>query len=181
MLARRAAMAVRARLAGCPPDGCVPASPALRRLGASFVTLERGGALRGCIGSLEPARPLYRDVERNALRAMADPRLAPVTPDEWPELAVTVSVLSPSEPLPVGSLDELLARLRPGIDGLTLLDGRQRSTFLPAVWHKLPEPVDFLGALLRKGGWPTDRLPGGLTVRRYTATEFPDTSGREPL
>lgn len=180
-LARRAADTVRAVLCDRPIDGWVPAAATLRRLGASFVTLERDGALRGCIGTLEPIRPLYRDVARNAQRATADPRLPRVTAREWPQLRVSVSVLGISEPLPAASLEELLARLRPKVDGLTLAEGERRSTFLPTVWHKLPRPEDFVAALLRKGGWPTDHLPAGLRIRRYTATEFADVAPHEPL
>ena len=78
-LVRLAAATVHARLGGTPVDGQVPRSPVLRRVGCSFVTLERDHTLRGCIGTLEPSRPLYRDVVRNAARAMTDPRLPPVS------------------------------------------------------------------------------------------------------
>jgi hypothetical protein len=177
-LARLAAEAVRARLAGRPPDGRPPAAQPLRAIGASFVTLERAGELRGCIGTLEAVRPLYRDVIRNAQRAMADPRLPPVTAAEWPELDVKVSVLSDAEPLLVTGPDELLAALRPGVDGLILTDGRRRATFLPAVWAKLPDPEHFLRALLAKGGWPPGTWPAGLTAQRYTADEYRDPAPR---
>src|SRR6187549_499243 len=94
-LARLAAAAVATQLAGRDPElGPVPSTPSWLNHGASFVTLERDGRLRGCVGSLEAVRPLYQDVVRNALRAMADPRLPPVTAEDWPELDVTVSVLS---------------------------------------------------------------------------------------
>src|SRR5262245_3703509 len=88
LLARLAAAAVGARLAGRRVEGVVDgqasepalpinvlAFPALVAKAASFVTLERCGILRGCVGSLEATRPLYRDVLRNAIRAMNDPRL----------------------------------------------------------------------------------------------------------
>lgn len=178
VLARLAAAAVRARLTGQPPDGRLPAAQSLRAIGASFVTLECAGALRGCIGTLEPVRPLYRDVTRNAVRAMADPRLPPVTADEWPVLDVKVSVLSGPEPLLVAGPAELLASLRPGVDGLTLADGQRQATFLPAVWAKLPDPEHFLLALLDKGGWPAGQWPAGLTAQRYTAAEYRDTTPR---
>lgn len=171
-VARLAANAVGARLAGAAPDGRLPVSIALRNLGASFVTLANKGVLRGCIGSLEAVRPLYRDVTRNALRAMTDPRLPPVTAAEWPALEVKVAVLSPPEPLVVTGRAELLARLRPGIDGVILTDGRRRATFLPAVWAKLPDPEQFLRALLAKGGWRADQFPPDLTAHRYTAHEY---------
>jgi AmmeMemoRadiSam system protein A len=190
-LARRAAAAVAAKLAGRPTDGRLPATSAQRAVGATFVTLESAGALLGCIGSLEPSRPRYLDAMRNAVRAAADPRLPPVTAEEWPCVDVTVSVLGPPEPLPVDGPDDLLAQLRPGVDGLTLSEGRRRATFLPVVWHKLPEPERFVAALLDKGGWsralgfrgmPAARdWPKGLAVERYPATEFTDPAPRPPV
>jgi uncharacterized protein len=180
LLARLAADAVRVRLA--VGQLSLPAlGPRLRELGASFVTLERNGALRGCVGTLDAVRPLYRDVLRNAVRAMVDPRLPPVTLEDWPDLDIKVSVLSPPVPVPVRDLAELLAVLRPGIDGLVLADGPRRSTFLPAVWDKLPEPQRFVAALLAKGGWQPGEWPVGLTVRRYTSTEFRDGAPRTGL
>ncbi len=90
---------VAARLRRAERIPAPPASPRLGAPGASFVTLERAGQLRGCIGSLAARRALYLDVARNAMRAMADPRLPPVTVADWPELEVKVSVLT--EPAPV--------------------------------------------------------------------------------
>jgi len=180
-LVRYAAAAVWSRLSGVPADGRPPMEPALRALGASFVTLERDGSLRGCIGTLEAARPLYRDVTRNAVRAAADPRLPPVNPTEWSTLDISVSVLSRTEPLAVQCLKELWAALRPGVDGLILIAGPRRATFLPAVWAKLPEPDAFVAALLIKGGWPRDELPLGASVRRYTTISFHDAGPRSPL
>lgn len=183
LLARLAAGAIGARLAGTEaiahrlPSAKLP-SPALLRKGASFVTLERRGVLRGCVGSLEAARPLYRDVLRNAVRAMADPRLPPVVKEDWPDLDVKVSVLESPHPVPAITLDELLAALRPGIDGLILTDGRRRATFLPAVWDKLPDPARYVAALLSKGGWPADAWPSGLVARRYGSLEFRDPAPR---
>jgi AmmeMemoRadiSam system protein A len=172
VLAGLAAAAVHARLTGQPSDGRLPTVRSLRALGASFVTLERAGALRGCIGTLEPVRPLYRDVARNAVRAAVDPRLPPVTAAEWPLLDVKVSVLSGAEPLLVAGPADLLASLRPGVDGLILADDQRRATFLPAVWAKLPDPRHFLAALLDKGGWPPGSWPVGLVAQRYTAAEY---------
>lgn len=180
-LAVLAVAAVAARLGGCAIEERLPASATLRACGASFVTLEAGGALRGCIGTLEASRPLYLDVTRNALRAMADPRLPPVTAADWPALDVTVSVLSPPQPVIAPDLAALLAALRPGVDGLLVTDGVRQATFLPAVWEKVPEPDRFVAALLRKGGWPPEPWPARLNVRRYTAAEFCDRSPRMPL
>lgn len=182
-LAALASAAIRARLIGAAFDaGALPAGErwlALRRPGASFVTLEVAGALRGCVGTLEPVRPLYLDVTRNATNATSDPRLPPVTADEWSTLDITVSVLSPLESLPVTGLSQLLATVRPGVDGLILTDGTRRATFLPTVWAKLAEPDTFIAALLAKGGWSS--WPARVRVARYTVVEFANPAPRPPL
>ncbi|GIH12270.1 AmmeMemoRadiSam system protein A [Rugosimonospora africana] len=180
-LARLASAAVAAKLAGAPPDDQPPASGRLREPGASFVTLETHGRLRGCIGSLRAIRPLYLDVTRNARRATIDPRLPPVTGAEWADLAVSVSVLSDPSPLPAGELVELVAALRPGLDGLILTDGNRRATFLPAVWRKVADPEQFVQALLAKGGWPPGEWPAGIRAARYTSAEFVDAPPRAAL
>ncbi|ROR32895.1 AmmeMemoRadiSam system protein A [Inmirania thermothiophila] len=146
---------------------------ALREPGASFVTLKRGGALRGCIGSLEARRPLVEDVAANAFAAaFEDPRFPPLAPEELEDLAVSVSVLTPPEPLPCASEEELIARLVPGEDGLIIADGAHRATFLPAVWESLPEPRDFLRELRRKAGLPPDHWSPRLRVWRYRTESF---------
>ena len=174
-----AVQAVAARLQGRQIPSGVPDSELLRALGASFVTLERSGRLRGCVGSLTPGRPLYVDVLRNAIRAMADPRLPPVSAEDWPELDVKVAVLSAPQPVPADDRATVVAALRPGVDGLILADANRRATFLPSVWVKVPEPGNFVDALVRKGGWRG--WPAGLRVRRYTTVEFADRSPRPPL
>lgn len=79
--------------------GVEESAPALHRTGASFVTLRSAdGALRGCIGELEPRRPLVDSVRGCAVSAaLRDPRFAPVSPDELPGLRIGISVLTPTE------------------------------------------------------------------------------------
>ena len=174
-----AVAAVAARLRGVEPTPGVPASARLCAPGASFVTLERKGHLRGCIGTLDARRPLYVDVVRNARKAMTDPRLPPVTVVDWPELEVKVAVLTSPVPIDTPGLDGLVAALKPGVDGLLLTDGARRSTFLPAVWAKLPDPGRFVDALLAKGGWPA--WSDDITAYRYASIDFADRSLRPPL
>ncbi|MFG2037576.1 AmmeMemoRadiSam system protein A [Dactylosporangium sp. NPDC048998] len=181
LLARLAADAVHARLTCGRLAARIPPGSPLHDDGASFVTLECGGALRGCVGSLEPVRALHHDVVHNALRAMNDPRLPPVTIADWPALDVKVSVLGAPEPIPAASREELLAALRPGVDGLIITDDGRRATFLPSVWVKLPDPEQFLAALLRKGGWAAPEWPAGLIAQRYGSTEFHDHAPRAAL
>ncbi len=138
-----------------PPD--LP--PRLREPGAAFVTLRtrHDGRLRGCIGSIIATRPLVEDVRAHAIdAALHDPRFSPVTPEEVPQLALEVSYLTPLQPLTYHSPEDLLARLRPGVDGVLLRDGWRQATFLPQVWHSLPKPAEFLAHLcLKMGAEPT--------------------------
>jgi hypothetical protein len=142
----------------------------LRANGAAFVTLRMpDGALRGCIGSLEARRPLALDVAENAFRAAHhDPRFAPVRDAELASLELHLSILSAPEPMRVTSEADLLAQLRPGIDGLILEDGPQRATFLPDVWSELPSPVEFVRHLKRKAGMRDSHWSPSLRAQRYT-------------
>ena len=101
---------------------------------ATFVTLMRRHALRGCIGTLEPRRPLLQDIIHNAhAAAFQDPRFPPLGKAELPEVEIEISVLSPPLPLAVHDRAELLQRLEPGHHGLILQEGARRATFLPGV------------------------------------------------
>lgn len=141
---------------------------------ASFVTLHLDRELRGCIGSLEARRPLVLDVAENAqAAAFHDPRFAALTRSEFERIEIHLSILSAPEPLQFASEAELLAQLRPGIDGLILEERVCRSTFLPAVWESLPQPREFLRQLKRKAGLPADFWSDRLTIQRYTAESIP--------
>lgn len=141
------------------------------------MTLHRAGELRGCIGSLEPYRPLEHDVRANALAAaFRDPRFAPVAPHEFESLHVEVSLIGASQPLAVGSEREALQCLRPGVDGV-ILDWRgRRATFLPQVWEQLPQPAAFLGALKRKAGLAADFWAADVRLARYGVRKFEEAT-----
>jgi len=148
--------------------------PALREPRAVFVTLRRGGTLRGCTGTLEPQGPLVSEVARIAHRtAFDDPRFAPLGADELDDLDIHLSILGPSEPFAVKAEAELLAGLRPGVDGLLLVDGPHSATFLPAVWESLPDPADFVRELKRKAGLAPDHWSPTLRFERYRVEEIP--------
>jgi AmmeMemoRadiSam system protein A len=141
--------------------------------GAAFVTLQLDGRLRGCIGSLLPRRSLAEDVAHNAYgAAFGDFRFPPLSLSEFPRLELHISVLTPLVRMEVESREELLKILRPGIDGLVLDDPPHRSTFLPQVWESLPDPEDFVGELLVKGGLPRDHWSSTLKVERYSVVEI---------
>jgi AmmeMemoRadiSam system protein A len=145
-------------------------SPALRALGASFVTLRaHDGTLRGCVGTLERARALAEDVVANAFRAaFHDPRFAPVAAGELDALMLTLAILGEPERIEVASAEDLAARLRPGADGLILRQGARRATFLPEVWESLREPSAFVRALEQKAGIASWNAP--VEAFRYATT-----------
>jgi len=142
---------------------------ALRAPRATFVTLHVRGELRGCIGSLEPRRPLIEDVVDNAYAAaFHDTRFPALTAADLDQLSVHLSLLSPLTPLRFESEDDLLRQLRPGVDGLILAEHHHRGTFLPAVWESLPTPREFLRRLKEKAGLPPDYWSDTIAVERYT-------------
>jgi AmmeMemoRadiSam system protein B/AmmeMemoRadiSam system protein A len=157
-----------------------PHHPALAQAGATFVTLrDANGDLRGCIGCLEAAVRLDEDVRRNAVKAaFHDPRFDPLQAHEWHGLQIEVSLLDPAEPLPAArSRVEALRHLRPQVDGVILEWRGRRATFLPQVWTQLPEPQDFLSALLRKAGLPADFWAEDLRLLRYRVHKFEHRQG----
>ncbi len=133
---------------------------ALQEERACFVTLHLpGGMLRGCIGTLEPVAPLYRSVHDNTVSAaLHDPRFTPVQMEEIPHIKLTISILSPAQPI------EDIVDFVPGRHGIILEKQGRRAVFLPEVaaeqgWTR----GETLGALCQKAGlpeqaWQTDAL-----------------------
>lgn len=150
----------------------LPAS--LQEDGASFVTLTIGERLRGCIGTLQAYQPLAEDVQEHAVAAaLQDPRFPTVTPGEVPKISIEVSILAPEAPLSYEGPEDLLSKIRPGIDGVVLQDGFRKATFLPQVWEKISDPALFLTQLCMKMGAPGNlwqKKP--LDVYVYQVQEF---------
>lgn len=146
----------------------------LRENGASFVTLTIRNNLRGCIGALEAYQPLAEDVREHAVSAaMEDPRFPPVNEAELSRIHIEVSRLTPPHELEYSDSDDLLKRLRPHIDGVILKHSYRKATFLPQVWEKIPDPVEFLEQLCYKMGergnlWRDTKLQ----VFTYQVEEF---------
>ena len=124
-LARRAIVThvrdAHALLAPAPLSG--PEYPA--RAGA-FVSLHRGGDLRGCIGTIAPTAPtLAEEVAHNAIEAAVhDPRFPPLTESELADLDVKVDVLHPPESCKLADLD-------PAKYGVIVSEGWRRGLLLP--------------------------------------------------
>jgi AmmeMemoRadiSam system protein B/AmmeMemoRadiSam system protein A len=147
--------------------------PALAAPGAVFVTLKRGGALRGCIGSPTAWRPLIEDVAENAFRAaFKDPRFPPLRREELAGLDLSVSLLTPPEPMTFKDEADFMAQLRAGIDGLIIEDQGRRALFLPSVWEQLPDKSAFMGHLKLKAGLPQNHWSPTFKASRFQALQF---------
>jgi AmmeMemoRadiSam system protein A len=132
-------------------------TPLLRADGASFVTLTLGGRLRGCIGTLQAYQPLVEDVREHAVAAaLHDYRFPPVSRSELAQIEIEVSRLTAPVPLVYADAEDLLAKLRPQVDGVVLKYGGRQATFLPQVWEELPAAPEFLSHLCRKMGASAD-------------------------
>lgn len=79
------------------PDG-LPSEMLEKRAGV-FVSLKKGGELRGCIGTIRPtAKNVATEIMQNAVSAgLKDPRFLPVDEDELAHLVYSVDVLGDAE------------------------------------------------------------------------------------
>lgn len=141
-----------------------------------FVTLNKKGALRGCIGTILPQAPLYQSVIENAhSAAMDDSRFSPVAAGEVEQLEIEVSVLTEPRPLTFASPEDLLRQLRPNQDGVLLKIGDRVATYLPQVWSQLPDKAQFMTSLAEKAGArPFDWRKPGVVVAVYQVESFSD-------
>lgn len=121
------------------------AEPALKEKRGVFVTLRKGGKLRGCIGRTMPVDKLYQAVSRIAVQsAVADPRFPPVSLKELKETEIEISVLT--VPRKIKNIEEIEL----GRDGVIIKSGMRQGVFLPQVatetgWSK----EEFLSHLAR--------------------------------
>jgi len=102
--------------------------PRLAANGATFVTINEAGNLRGCIGNIVPVMPLYKSVITNAVSASSrDPRFKPMSKEELKHIEVEISVLSPLEPL------KEIREIEIGKHGLYIMKGQNSGILLPQV------------------------------------------------
>ncbi len=95
-LRKQVETSIKARLDGVKPPDEVPESKVLKEKRGGFVTLKKNGNLRGCIGYIEAYKPLYQTIREMAqAAAFDDPRFPEVSLNEWPEIEIEISVLTP--------------------------------------------------------------------------------------
>jgi AmmeMemoRadiSam system protein A len=128
-----------------------PEEPGLLQEVAAFVTLRRrDGELRGCIGRVEVAQPLYRTIQECVISAAVnDFRFSPVTAAELDDILIEISALSPFQP--IHSPEEIQV----GRHGLLIRKDLRVGLLLPQVasdrdWSR----DEFLRAICLKAGLP---------------------------
>jgi len=168
-LARLSLAVATGRAGAAALDRALAQAPDGETQGGVFVTLTKGGDLRGCIGNLEPGRPLRTAVVMAALgAALDDPRFLPVTAGELPLIRIDISVLGAA--LPLGDPDVF----QPGVDGVMVERGGRRGLLLPEVATEFSwGATQMFEAVCRKVGLPPDawREPG-TTMRSFRTTRF---------
>ena len=133
-----------------------------------FVTLKKSGALRGCIGFIEPVMPLARGVVEAAIyAAVRDARFEPVSKDELKSLDYEISVLTPLEDMPDPNL------VKVGRDGLVIEMNGRKGLLLPQVpvenhWDR----ETFLEQTCLTAGLPPDAWKKGAKLRSFEALVF---------
>jgi AmmeMemoRadiSam system protein A len=150
-----------------------PPSPHLEEPRGAFTTIYFHGNLRGCVGYVFPVASLYRTVAETArAAAFEDTRFSPVSPQEAPELDVSLSILSP---LRVITPEEVEI----GRHGLVVSHGGRRGLLLPQVpvehqWDR----ATFMEQTCRKAGLPLDAWRQGATLEAFTAEVFGDREAK---
>ncbi|MEN8006075.1 MAG: AmmeMemoRadiSam system protein A [Candidatus Krumholzibacteriota bacterium] len=175
-LREMARQAVEAAVHGRPaPDAAALAAesgidldPRLNSHRGAFVTLTSGGRLRGCIGYIEGIKPLVDAVADNGRSAaVRDPRFAPVSPGELPEIHIEVSALTPMVPV-AGPGDIVIGR-----HGVVLVKEGRRAVFLPQVAPEQGWDVDTtLTHLALKAGLEADAWRQGAEFLVFEADVF---------
>jgi uncharacterized protein len=146
-----------------------PPSAHLAQPRAAFTTLYWRGNLRGCVGYVEAVASLYRTVIETArAAAFDDSRFWPVTPQELPEIRVSLSILTKPDPIRPEEVEV-------GHHGLIVSWAGHRGLLLPQVplehnWDR----IAFLEQTCRKACLPLDAWQKGASIEAFTAEIFGD-------
>jgi AmmeMemoRadiSam system protein A len=151
ILLRAAREAIESRLERRRPT-YPEATGKLKKKSGAFVTIYKGGKLRGCIGFVIAVKPLFQTVvEAAEASAFHDPRFPPLDSRELTEISIDISVLS--EPRPIRGLDEIQV----GTHGLIIRQGHRSGLLLPQVATEYGWDRDtFLTHTCYKAGLPGD-------------------------
>ena len=135
---------------------------------AIFVSIHKGGHLRGCIGNIHPADPLFRTAAECAIEAaFTDPRFLPLTLNELSEVDFEISVLSSMKTV------RDIAEIEVGKHGLLISKNHSRGLLLPQVaatydWGR----ERFLDETCRKAGLRSGDWRDGADIQSFSASIF---------
>ena len=168
LLLQIARNAVQAYLNGQrPPLPDPPPETLMESLGI-FVSVHKGGELRGCIGSILATNPLYRSTAECAIAAaVGDPRFMPLTQKELVDVDFEISVLSSPEYV------QDVKHIEVGKHGLLISKNSARGLLLPQVasergWSR----ERFLQETCKKAGLRSDDWKEDATIQCFTALVF---------
>jgi len=163
----------RTAITTCSSKTTKPIPDSLKIPQGVFVTLTENKDLRGCIGNIEPGKPLFQAVMDNAISAAyKDPRFDPVSEEEIAHIHIEISILSLPKKLDFADPKDLLAKLNHDL-GVVLKKSYYTATFLPQVWELLPKKESFLSNLCMKAGLPSDAWKSpGIEIWVYTVEKF---------
>jgi len=137
-------------------------------MGACFVTLEKFGQLRGCIGSIIAHQPLITDLVQHAQdAAFNDYRFNKVTENELKDIKVSISLLTEPKSIEFSDEEDLLSKMVPNVDGIIIKDGRYQAVYLPVVWEQLPDKREFLNSLKMKAGLSPNHFSKNFEAFRF--------------
>jgi len=125
-------------------------NPKFKERRGVFVTLNKNGQLRGCIGYIQPVKPLAEAVRDNAISAaVSDNRFSPVQESELDDIEIEISILTVPQ-------SDTLENIIKDKKGVVLQQGSRGATYLPQVWEDLSDPDQFFQSLCLKGGLSAD-------------------------
>jgi len=149
-------------------------TPYLKKPAGVFVTITMDKRLRGCIGHLTAIMPLYKDIIENAINAaFKDPRFMPLQDNELSSIRLEISVLGKPKKISYTDTTDLLSKITPLRDGVTLSKGLYKATYLPQVWEELSDKEGFMCSLCIKAGldpyaWKNEKLD----IETYQVEKF---------
>lgn len=168
LLLQIARNAVSSYLSGRAPEVPEAGDGLLTEPHGAFVSIHRGADLRGCIGNIHPAGPLYRTVAECAIAAaVGDPRFMPMIGAELQDVDFEISVLSPLHRI------QDINEIEVGTHGLMISKGNARGLLLPQVatmygWGR----ERFLQETCRKAGLRPDDWKTDATIQAFSAVVF---------
>jgi len=162
-----AKQSLEAAVTGRPMADYVPEFESFEEVCGAFVTLNKHGNLRGCIGNMQGHEALFKTIQHMAVEAgLRDPRFPAVEASELADIEIEISVLSPMKKMTDPS--EIVV----GKHGLMVVAQGRSGVLLPQVGAEYGwSALEFLGQTCHKAGLDVGAWRAG-DVFLYTASVF---------